>query len=882
MGSEDASEAKKLSRPVVSRLRQEREQHAWTQSQVAERIGTTQINVSRWENGITVPSPYYRQRLGELFGKSIQELGLVSDSSDEHHEEVPILSDTPASHSSTPPLPTWNVPYRRNPFFTGREEILDNLYTVLRSSKAAGLTQTQAISGLGGIGKTQVAVEYAYRYRDHYQAILWINASTRDALSTDFAMLGALLDLPEQHEQDQDIVVRAVKRWLTSHTHWLLILDNVDNLEMILDFLPMHGTGDVLLTTRLQAVGTIAQSIEVEKMGLDEGVMFLLRRTKVIAPAASLNQASKESQVQANEIVAALDGLPLALDQAGAYIEETRCGLSQYLNLYGTRRKELLLRRGRFPIDHPDSVAATWSLSFRQVEQESLAAADLLRLLAFLDPEAIPEEIITLGAAELGPVLGEVASDPLKVDTIIELLLRYSLIRRAPEVKCLSIHRLVQAVLKDGMDKDTQRLWAERAIRAVNRAFPDVELQTWERCQRCLPHVQICARYIEEYALAFPEAARLFNEAASYLVARGRFEQAELLLLNSLAVRQQVLEANHPDTARALNDLGAHYFNQGKYQKAEPLLQEALAIRQQALGGEHPDVAQTLHNLASLYREQGVYVKAKPLYLQALHIREAILGVGHPLVAQSYYGLAKLYHSLEKYQQAEKFCKQALHIQEQRLGNTHPLIASTLNILAKIYQGQNRLDEAREMNIRALWIRESTSGADHPHVANIANSLAEIYHAEGRYREAQSLIARALRIHEQSLGWEHPFMAYSLSNRAENFFLQGDYAQAESYYKKALAIREQNLGFNHPHTAATYYNLARLYSALERYEEAESLYRKALSIREGAFGLDHPAVASTLEQYATLLKKLKRESEVYELEARIQAIKARHTALESS
>src|SRR3989440_2519440 len=409
MGAEHAFEAKKISRPLVTRLKQEREQRNWTQSELAERIGTTRINVSRWENRVTTPSPYYRQRLGELFGKSTQELGFIPESSEDHNKEVATFSDPPDPHTSTPSLPIWNVPHRRNPFFTGREEILAHLYTILRSSKAAALTQAQAISGLGGIGKTQVAVEYAYRYRDHYQAIFWINATSRDAISADFVILATLLDLPEQQEKDQDIVVRAVKRWLSTHTHWLLILDNVDDLEMIVDFLPVTGTGDVLITTRLQALGTIAQRIEVEKMELDEGVMFLLRRTKVLAPGTTLDQVPEERHIQATEIVMALDGLPLALDQAGAYIEETRCGLSRYLDLYGTRRKELLLRRGRFPIDHPDSVAATWSLSFQRVEQESLVATDLLRLFAFLDPEAIPEEMITLGAAELGPALGVVA-----------------------------------------------------------------------------------------------------------------------------------------------------------------------------------------------------------------------------------------------------------------------------------------------------------------------------------------------------------------------------------------------------------------------------------------------------------------------------------------
>ena len=155
------------------------------------------------------------------------------------------------------------------------------------------------------------------------------------------------------------------------------------------------------------------------------------------------------------------------------------------------------------------------------------------------------------------------------------------------------------------MDKATQRVWAERAIRAVNRIFPDVELNTWEECQRCLPHVLIFANYIEEYKLAFPEAARLFNEAATYLMTHAQYELAELLLQRALSIRQQVLNADHPDTARTLNDLGVLYLTQSKFQQAEPLLQEALAIRQNKLGIEHAETATSLHNRAQLYYEQG-------------------------------------------------------------------------------------------------------------------------------------------------------------------------------------------------------------------------------------------------------------------------------------
>ena len=181
MGTEEIPASKKDFRTAATRLKHERERRGWTQSEVAERIGTTQVNISRWEKSITAPGPYYRQKLGVLFGKTLVELGFVMEET-EHKEET----NTPSTSSLAPnQLSVWNIPYRRNRFFTGREEILVYLYKALSVSKMAALTQTQAISGLGGIGKTQIAVEYAYRYRDHYQAILWVTASSRDALSAD-------------------------------------------------------------------------------------------------------------------------------------------------------------------------------------------------------------------------------------------------------------------------------------------------------------------------------------------------------------------------------------------------------------------------------------------------------------------------------------------------------------------------------------------------------------------------------------------------------------------------------------------------------------------------------------------------------------------------
>jgi hypothetical protein len=183
-------------------------------------------------------------------------------------------------------VPSWNVPYQRNSLFTGREDVLKRLYEALRAGKTTALAQPQAISGLGGIGKTQTAVEYAYRYRDDYNAILWVKAETDGSIISDFVSIANLLDLPEKQEQEQHRIVEAVKRWFEAHAGWLLIFDNADDLPMVRDFLPSGDKGHILLTTRAHATGRIAQRIEVEKMELEEGALFLLHRATILEPDA--------------------------------------------------------------------------------------------------------------------------------------------------------------------------------------------------------------------------------------------------------------------------------------------------------------------------------------------------------------------------------------------------------------------------------------------------------------------------------------------------------------------------------------------------------------------------------------------------------------------
>jgi tetratricopeptide (TPR) repeat protein len=545
----------------------------------------------------------------------------------------PIVNPVTPQTEASQPAKAWNIPYLRNPFFTGREDLLKQLHDNLTQNKATALMQAQqkssdspqaqAISGLGGIGKTQTAVEYAYRYRDEYHYVLWANAATRDELITSFVGLAALLNLPEKQEQDQANIVAAIKQWFTTHDGWLLIVDNADDLAMAADFLPSGGKGHLLLTTRAHALGSLANGIEVEKMDTQQGMLLLLRRAKVLALDTPLDDAPQIDRTAASAIVQEMDGLPLAIDQAGAFIEETGCSVSDYLQRYRQRQDVLLKRRGGPGKEHPEPVATTWSLSFERVEQLDPLAAELLRYCAFLAPDAIPEQMIIDGASELGTHLRPIAENPLLLDEALATLLRFSLVKRKRDEGTFSIHRLVQAILKGSLDTEKQRQYAESIVKAVNQAFPDVsDYRNWPRCQQYLPHAQVCVDLIDTWEFTFNEAGRLLINLAYYLRERAQYEEAEPLSQRAIAIGEKALGPEHPTLAIRLSNLAMLYNNQGKYEEAEPILQRAITIDEKTLEPEHPGLATDLSNLANLYSNQGKYEQAEPLYQRALAIYE--------------------------------------------------------------------------------------------------------------------------------------------------------------------------------------------------------------------------------------------------------------------
>jgi tetratricopeptide (TPR) repeat protein len=549
------------------------------------------------------------------------------------HEPTPHTGN--AAHERPTP---WNLPYRRNPFFTGRDQVLRDLHEALTSGQTAALTQ--AISGLGGIGKTQTAVEYAYRYRDDYKTVIWIRAESESSIISAFVEVATLLDLPEKDAKEPQETIRAVWRWLASTEDWLLVCDNADQPEQLKPYLPIDPKGRILITSRAQVFHGLAKAVRLEVLTPEAALEFLLKRVEREDHSAPEKHAAVELSKE-------LGYLPLALEQAGAFISEKGTRFQDYLASYRKRRLELLDESKPIAGDYERSVATTWSMNFTEVEQTSPASSDLLRFSAYLDPDCIPLTLISKSKEHLGPRLSaglrSVEEDPLMLDSLLHPLTRYSLLHRDVDRGSYSIHRMVQEAIKSEMGEAEQYRWAERAVLALDTAFPYVEYASWPLCETLLPHAAAAAIVIDEWRVDSEEAAHLLNQVGFYYNLRGRYEEAEHLLERALIIWEKTLGAAHPNVATTLNNLAGLYDRQGRYKEGEPLYKQALGIWEKVLGPDHFDVAACLNNLAMLYYNQANYEEAEHLFERSLDIWERELGPDHPTVAQSLNNLALLY-----------------------------------------------------------------------------------------------------------------------------------------------------------------------------------------------------------------------------------------------
>jgi tetratricopeptide (TPR) repeat protein len=800
-------------------LKDYRKQKKKTQRQLADLLGVHYNTISGWERGNNLPGSKSivlelarHLRLNDLQTRQLLETSLVTAST------------------------YWHVPYQHNPFFTGREEVLQMLHQMLAQEHTIALSQSYALSGLGGIGKTQTVIEYAYRYSQEYTAIFWVSAETMESMLVSFMAIAEVLHLPARQEQDQHKLVAAIADWLNMHHGWLLIIDNVEDIELVKRGLPIAHNGAYLFTTRLPTLGTLASCIELEPMSLEESVDLLLHRAGLLPLYSSSEDPSPGEKAIATELADAMDGLPLALDQAGAYIEETHCSLADFLHLFQSHPMEILHERGMHA-QHPFSVVRTFTLAFEHLKQKNALAAELLTLCCFLAPDTVPEELILEGLAQCSEAWQRVTSNPLQLNALFRDMLSYALIRRHAQTRMLSIHRLVQAIVKEQMGRECQQASIAQVLCIINQVFP-LNLATredWTRCEQLLPHaLHVIAQCKQREDRAAPAYCSLLVKTARYLSQVARFAEAEALYRCALALQERGSEFAYSDL---LNELAVLFRIQGRYQEAEDYFQQALLLQEQAHELNQLQMASSLHGLATLFGTSGRYKEAEPLLQRAYQIRHLILGAEHSDTILSLNNLASLYIYQGRYAEAEPLFQQIKQIREQTL---EPDIPSARGNLAFLYIKQGRYAEAEPLLQEAIHHLQQVVGPEHPYVGNQMTNLAIMYTHQGKYQEAEEFARKALQIHEKALGPEHPVLAESLSTLGQLFLAQGKEEEAEALFQQALRYLNQAQTPDHPDAVGALEGLARLYTKQGRHQEAETLSLRVLYILEQTVGVDHP------------------------------------------
>ena len=712
--------------------------------------------------------------------------------------DVLILAGTPPkTKPRNLPLPSLGG------LFAGREAALADLRTALLAAKGGAV----ALHGLGGVGKTRLAIEYGWAREADHSALLFVSASDAASLNAGLAALAGpeSLDLPEKEARDDATKIAAALRWLEANPTWLMILDNVDDgaaVATVSQLLPRLKGGHVIVTARAANFPPPIRKFELHALGEDSATQFLLYRTE-----GDRSKAPDDAELARN-LARELGGLALGLEQAGAHIATDRIGFARYLALWTAARDEALRWSDPVVIGSEKTLATVWTTSVARLSPESRR---LLDRLAFLAPDPIPNSLLDVA------VPGDAPS--ATATSARAGLYAYSLITRPTQegggAPGFLVHRLVQDFARRAMAEERRPQALREALQWVNAAFvgaPD-DVRNWPILDPLAPHALAVARRADEAEIAEP-TARLFNHLGGLFDAKADYAEAEPLYNRALAIGEKSYGPDHPNVAIRLNNLAALLLATNRLAEAEPLYRRALAIDEKSYGPDHPNVAINLNNLAQVLQAANRLAEAERPMRRALAIDERSYGPDHPVMATHLNNLALLLQDTNRLAEAEPLYRRALAIDEKAFGPDHPAVAIDLNNLATLLHATNRLAEAEPLMRRALAIDENSYGPDHPNVAIRLNNLAQLLQATNRFAEAEPLIRRALAIDEKSRGPDHPNVARDLNNLSQLLQATNRLAEAEPPVRRALAIVEASLGSDHPNTMKVRNNLAGLRAAL--------------------------------------------------------------------
>ncbi|KAF3398126.1 Nephrocystin-3 [Penicillium rolfsii] len=685
------------------------------------------------------------------------------------------------------------------------------------------------IHGLGGIGKTQLAIRFARDHKHDFTAIFWLRGKDRGTLLQSLSSI--LPRLPEQSYtdeamNDEEVKQRArqVLKWLAveGNSRWLIIFDNIDqyfpfkgpigDAYDIADFFPGADHGSIIITTRLQGLTELGQSFPLYKLDPEDAIPLLLQSSRI-----SRKNIAKEIESHPDTVALAnrLDGLPLAIAIAGAFMRETGTSIHEYLQYYQSSWSDLQVQSNPERQYQQGNMLQTWMISYREIQKRDPNAAALLLFLARFDNRDIWYELIQSSHhSSNAPIwLKRTISSGLAFKAGMKTLVGLSFLETKEQSGSYMMHPVIQdwCIHLASREKNVDPLHLDAlALICVGYTVPRVgDRKHLEVQQRLLPHAKYVSHkdWSEENIGVWEALHRLGN----LFHAQGKLDDSVEMYQKSLAGKERVLGQNHPSTLDTVSDLGNLYRERGKLEEVEDIYRRAIAGYKEALGPDHPSTFKAVGNLGNLYRDQGKLEEAKEMYQEALAGKERVLGRENTSTLNTVSNLGNLYRDQGKLGQAGQMYQQALAGYEKILGPDHPFSLNAVGNLGTLHRDQGNLKEAEEMYQRALIGYENYLSQDHPSVLTIVGNLGGLYRDQGKLQEAEEIYQQALVGKERILGPSHTSTLKTISNLASLYRDKGKLKDAKEMYQRALVGYENALHPDHPVTLSIIGNLDSVY-----------------------------------------------------------------------
>ncbi|KAK3328706.1 hypothetical protein B0H66DRAFT_596327 [Apodospora peruviana] len=703
------------------------------------------------------------------------------------------------------------VPLETVHTYTERAKLSAELEQKLQTRhEKASISYAVALHGLGGAGKSQLALAYAEKHKDRYNPILWIDATDEEAVRSSFKRCAAELGLPEERAEKQesvltDGVVQAVLRWLRDRTEadneWLVIVDNADDVSWgIQKIMPKGNQGSVIVTSRdnrsVRLVPGTCESVHVDVMSPVEGVALLLKHLQL-----KTESALEEIQRNCDKIAQRLGYLALAIDLAGAYIgndSTPKHALSQYLADYDRHCDELLQMdgfQGLLPTEK--TVWTVWDTTLQKIR----------RKYSRLQPELL----LTF----LAQFKGSIVQD------------------ESFRLACL-VH-LTDISENDAEDGDWRR--HEGFIGSTfGRMYYDEG--RWSEAEKLF--MQVMETRKTKLGADHLDMLTSIANLASTFWNQGRWEEAEKLFVQVMETRKTKLGADHPDTLNSMANLASTYRNQGRWDEAEKLDVQVMETSKTKLGADHPDTLTSIANLASTFWNQGRWDEAEKLFVQVMETSKTKLGADHPDTLTSIANLALTFWNQGRWEEAEKLFVQVMETRKTKLGADHPDTLNSMANLASTLWNQGRWEEAEKLFVQVMETSKTKLGADHPDTLTSIANLALTFWNQGRWDEAEKLFVQVMETRKTKLGADHPDTLNSMANLASTFWNQGRWDEAEKLDVQVMETRKTKLGADHPDTLMSMHNLAFTWKDQGRHADALALMEDCTQARRRVLGEKHP------------------------------------------